>query len=136
MVMLVQLYTGAEVESRFTLTDDTALLFAASEGHAEVVKELAENGADVEAVNRAGFFPMYQAGLRGHADVIKVLLGFDASPNKALRDDAETPLMAAAFGGHIDAVQALIDGQADVNGQNDRRKTALHQAPLLVSIIY
>lgn len=130
-IVRLLLKAGAEVESRFTQTDDTALLFAAAEGHAEVVKELAENGADIEAENRAGFFAMYQAALGGHANVIKVLLGFGASPDKALRDDAESPLMAAAFGGHVDAIQALIDGEADVNAQNARRKTALHQAPLL-----
>lgn len=102
-------------------------------GHTDVIKELAKAGADVDGKNRAGFFPLYRAALNGHGAAVKALLDFDASTDMVLTPSLETPLMAAAFGGHIQTVKELIKGKVDVNAANNRGKTALHKAPLLVS---
>jgi ankyrin repeat protein len=46
---------------------------AASEGNEEVVKQLLENGADVEVKDSDGWTALHRAASEGHEEVIKLL---------------------------------------------------------------
>ncbi len=60
----------------------TALLFAAREGHAGVVKALVEGGADVNKVSGADdLSPMTTAIINGRLDIARYLLDKGANPN-------------------------------------------------------
>jgi len=52
----------------------TALMWAAAEGHAEVVRLLIEAGADLNAADKEGTTALILATLNGHLDVAALLL--------------------------------------------------------------
>jgi ankyrin repeat protein len=95
---------------------DTALMIAAWTGNLPAVKALIEKGAEV---NRPGWAPLHYAAGNGKLDVISLLLEHHAyidaeSPNRT------TPLMMAAWQGHIYAVKLLLDEGADPSLRNDK----------------
>jgi ankyrin repeat protein len=95
---------------------DNALMIAAWTGNLPAVKALVEKGAQV---NRPGWAPLHYAAGSGNLDVISYLLEEHAyidaeSPNRT------TPLMMAAWLGHIHAVKLLLDEGADPSPRNDK----------------
>eukprot|EP00756_Hemistasia_phaeocysticola_P056684 Hpha_TRINITY_DN3308_c0_g1::TRINITY_DN3308_c0_g1_i1::g.172262::m.172262/K21440/ANKRD50; ankyrin repeat domain-containing protein 50 len=107
--------------------DRTPCWLAADGGHSDALSVLIDEGkADVnkEAVKGGwlvpGTTPLYTAALRGHADVIRILLKGQADVNKA-KQDGRTPVCSAAQRGNSHALRVLItEGHADVNmAKND-----------------
>ena len=113
--------------------DVTALWFASSRGHAAVVKELIEAGADVNVrasapivkrsasakSNTSGVIlsdstPLFAAAHYGHTPVVIELIKAGADVNVP-RSDGFTPLHVAASKGHEACVVLLIQAGADVN---------------------
>ena len=67
-----------------TLTDatgNTLLMLAAYHGHAATVRELAERGADVDALNDRAQSPLAGAVFKGEDDVVRTLLDLGADPD-------------------------------------------------------
>lgn len=64
---------------------NTLLMLAAYHGHADLVRELARRGADVDRLNDRGQSPLAGAVFKGEQDVIDALLEHGADP------DAGTP---------------------------------------------
>jgi hypothetical protein len=100
---------------------DNAMMIAAWTGNLPAVKALVEKGAEV---NRPGFTPLHYAAGNGNLDLIRYLLEESAyidaeSPNRT------TPLMMAAWLGHIHAVKLLLDEGADASLRNDRGMDAI-----------
>jgi ankyrin repeat protein len=82
---------------------------AATEGHAEVVALLLDNGADVDAKNDYGVTPLYLAAAWGHVEVVSPLLA--AGADKTIEEqNGETPLEAATRKGHKAAAE-LLEGK-------------------------
>ncbi|GCB69927.1 ankyrin repeat and SAM domain-containing protein 6-like [Scyliorhinus torazame] len=106
-------------------TDDdgnTALQFAAGNGHEHLVRFLLMKGASVDSRNRYGWTPLMQAARFGQLSVARVLLenGADANaPNKL----GAGVLTAAARGGHAGLARALLESGAcaDAGAQVCRR---------------
>jgi ankyrin repeat protein len=118
----------------------TALMWAAAQGHTAVVRKLIAAGANVQMrtrtarvrVNRGspaadsyltpsvtdvtegGSTALLMAARNGHTTAARELLAAGANANDA---DAEgvSPLILALFGGHHDLTTTLIDAGADVN---------------------
>ncbi|XP_062568353.1 uncharacterized protein LOC134230535 [Saccostrea cucullata] len=93
---------------------DTPLTIACMEGHINVVKELIEEGADI---NHQGEYntPLTAACEGGHISVVKELIQAGADIN--LRGEFNTPLVTACECGHKSIVTELIEMGADVNPQ-------------------
>lgn len=91
----------------------TPLHVACRFGHAGAVATLLENGADVNATDRARSTPLHVASGRGHRRILDMLLHYGADVRAA---DAEglTALHEAAREGHVDVVHALVGRGADV----------------------
>jgi uncharacterized protein len=106
----------------------TALLWAAHQGEADMVKCLIEAGANVKAATRFGNTALHEAATLGDADIIRALLKAGADPN-AVRSEGDTPLMLAARSGVTDAVRSLIDHGAIV----DAREQWFGETPLMVA---
>ena len=106
---------------------NTALLEAAREGHAEVVRLLLAAEADVNAQTQAGVTSLMWAAGNGHADVVRLLLAAEADVN-AQSQAGSTALMDAALNGHAEVVRLLLAAGADVNAQNQAGFTALLDA--------
>ena len=75
-----------------------------------------------------GRTPLYNAASAASADaIVTLLLAHAVDPNRATAN-GQTPLMAAAGHGGIDAMQMLIAAKADVNAKNGAGATALMAA--------
>lgn len=103
---------------------DTALMLASYKGAVELVKSLLARGAEP---NRPGWTALHYAAFVGNNEVVQVLLDAAAyidaeAPNK------NTPIMMAAYGGHVFTVKLLLDEGADATLKNDRGLTALDLA--------
>jgi len=97
----------------------TALILAATHGHAKVVSLLIGAGADVNRSERTPKrdlmrTPLTAAARNGHPVVVETLLDHAAHIDAAPRGDA-TALMEAAKAGHEQIVTLLIERGADVN---------------------
>lgn len=92
----------------------TALMFAAANGHAETAEALLQGGADVNARDAAGQTAIEYATVNGHATVLRVLSGGRAAgtPEVGIRD-----LLRAAEEGNVDALHAALRAGVDVNGK-------------------
>jgi len=105
----------------------TALMWAASEGHADIVQALIDAGADVKARLPSGFTPLLFAARDGRGDVVRVLLKAGADVNEAvppgkrssyggrLPPVGATPLLMAVVNGHFELAAHLLDAGADPN---------------------
>jgi ankyrin repeat protein len=111
---------------------NTALLYAAREGHMAAVRALVESGADVNVLSADKFSPMIIAITNGHLDVAKYLLDHKADP-KVVTVSGLTALYAvidvqwaphAWFPqpateqekiSYIDLMKDLLDKGADIN---------------------
>lgn len=104
----------------------TPLLIAAVEGHGETVVTLLDAGSDPNVKNSLGRTPLMFASSKGFTAIVKDLLARGADPNAAPTDaQGWTALMVAARAGHVETVQALLRGGADVALRDKTGNTAL-----------
>ena len=85
----------------------TAIMYAAANGDLELVRALIKAGADVKLANQLGTSAITEAAIIGNAPIIAALLKAGADPNFKT-PNGETPLMAAARSGKLDAAKHLI----------------------------
>ncbi|KAI9163980.1 Ankyrin repeat domain-containing protein [Paramyrothecium foliicola] len=134
--LMVASYLGLEDLVRFllgnnkwklTLGDEihhqSALSWACIGGHGSVVELLLDSLSSVEKwflqsrlvnqKNRRGSTPLLLAAVKGHIDVVKLLLGKGASVDAG--EGGFTPLHAATKAGHGDIVGLLLEHGANVN---------------------
>ena len=102
----VLLARGADPNARESLRGQTALMWAAANNNAAAIHVLAEQGADLHARTDN---PSRSPGR-----------GFSSAPATGF-----TPLLFAVRGGHLDAVQVLLDAGADVNDTVSDGQSAL-----------
>jgi ankyrin repeat protein len=137
---------GASLNAGDSWRGQTPIMWAAAQGHGEMVSMLAEAGADVNArsgiiawerqrtseprdkwLPPGGFTPLLFAAREGHADAAKALLaaGADAS---VVDPDRQSALVIALMNGHFDVANLLIDRGADVNAPDKVGRTPLWAA--------
>jgi ankyrin repeat protein len=105
----------------------TALMWAAADGHAEVVEMLIKAGADIRAtLPDSGFTPFFFAARNGHTEVVRVLLKAGLDVNGTMeprRPGSKTPskgtnaLILAIENGYYELALTLLDAGADPNDQ-------------------
>jgi ankyrin repeat protein len=100
---------------------DTAVAIAALRGHLQVVRDLVEAGAAIDA---DGWTPLQYAAFDGHADIVSYLINQHALVD-ARAPNGQTALMFAARNGHVDVVKLLVSAHADVNLDDGSGNTAL-----------
>ena len=106
------LEAGAAVNGAESWRGETALMWAAAENHAAVVKILIDHGASRDAPSRALKFPNVRYNLATHATLPPPQGGF-------------TALMFAARQGALDAARALVDAGANPDLQDPDGTPAL-----------
>ena len=113
------------VDAREGWRGQTALMWAAAEGHAAVVAPLVAAGADVDARSDGGFTPLAFAVRAGHGDAVEALLSTGADVNLAL-PDGTSPLHLAVINAHYDVAAQLLERGADAAASGPGW-TPLHQ---------
>src|SRR5947207_2655312 len=113
----------------------TALMWAAAEGHAPVVELLITAGADFRTpLPDSGFSPLFFAAREGRTEVVRALLKAGADVNESMQPrkisgkgprKGMSPLVLAVENGHFDLAVALLEAGADPNDQRSGF-TALH----------
>ena len=104
-------------------------MWAAAEGHPEVVNALIQRGAKVNAATKIGFTSLAFAIMKNDAASVQCLLRAGADPNYALPDKDGTKMltMAGSYKSAAAAI-ALLDGGADPNITDHKGMTPLHVA--------
>ena len=106
---------GADVSAREHNFDESAIMWAAAENHAAVVRLLAAHGAALNAHARVLQFP--------NVRVDAATMVITALPKGGL-----TPLMYAARQGAVDSARALVDLGAELNAVDPDGMSALNIA--------
>nr|MCR4623607.1 ankyrin repeat domain-containing protein [Alphaproteobacteria bacterium] len=105
----------------------TALYYAASGGHENIVKYLVEHGADPNKGNEFKDTPLLRATKRRHDDIVKYLVEHGADIN-AQDIEGGTALYYAASRSYENIVKYLVKHGADINKESEGGWTALHIA--------
>jgi ankyrin repeat protein len=87
--------------------------------------------AFVNVTHENGNTPLHQACLKGHTDVVQLLLANNADVDVTNAND-ETPLHAACKHGHTSVVQALLANDAVFEMKNDDGGTELRHSNICV----
>ncbi|CAJ1429315.1 unnamed protein product [Effrenium voratum] len=104
---------------------------AAAAGHVEVVR-LLRGHQDVEAVDSEGALPLHWAAANGHERLVLALLQ-ETGRSIHTRDGAgSTALHDAAWGGHLQVAEVLLQAGAAVNARDSKLHTPLHAAAALL----
>ena len=100
------------------------LIWAAQEGHAQVVDHLLMAGADPNFVDENGFTPLKQAISDQHIEVSEKLILHGADVNcRCSADGNSTPLHTAAAYGLLESIELLCQYGADACAKDDDGKT-------------
>eukprot|EP00904_Undaria_pinnatifida_P009511 jgi/Undpi1/5690/HiC_scaffold_2.g00964.m1 len=105
----------------------TALHFACNGGHRDVVDQLIQHRAEVNARSHFQSTPLHFACEHGFVEIVRLLLSNGATVD-ARNSDQATPLHFASQKGHIDAVQLLVGAGAKVDARSNRGNSPLHYA--------
>jgi len=102
----------------------TALMWAASSGHAEIVRVLIDQGAAIDIEDNDGRTALVWTADRGHIETVRLLIDKGAAID--IQDNMSwTALMLAARYGHAEIARLLIDNGADIDIKNINGSTAL-----------
>lgn len=110
----ILLDSAAETDAREAWNGQTALMWAAAEGHVAVIAELVGRGADVHARSHAGTTPLLFAARAGSTNGVSVLLAAGAAVSDR-RPDGASALLVGVINGHEDLVDLLLESGADPN---------------------
>jgi ankyrin repeat protein len=109
-------WAGARINARESWNGQSALMWAAAEGHAPVVQALLDAGADLYARSNGGTTPFLFAVRKGDMASVKALLAAGVDVNEK-RYDSATPLLVAIINGHEDLVDLLLEKGANPNAE-------------------
>jgi uncharacterized protein len=127
------LAAGADINAKETWGEQSALMWAAAQSQADMLKFLASNGANLndhgkvnqwerkiiqeprpKDMNKGGFTPLHYAAREGCAACVQNLLAAGADPDSE-DPDRETPLLLALENMHFDTAAVLVKGGADLD---------------------
>jgi ankyrin repeat protein len=109
------------------LDKETALCWAAENGHLAAVQLLADEKADITSKDKRGFTALQSAARFGHKPVIQLLLQKGAFIEEK-DDKGRTALALAAEWGHTEVARLLLDKKADITAEDSGGWTPLHFA--------
>lgn len=113
----------------------TPLMIAARDGETEILWELLESGADVDALNNDGNPALWFACFNGNPEVIKMLIEYGAKLDSQNVNGA-TCLIYAASAGKFEVVKTLVEAGAEIKPETLDGFNALDSAASLPVLKY
>ena len=107
----------ADVNRRDRVRDQTALMWAAAEGHRAAARLLAEAGAALDVQSSTGITPLMFAIRSGDIDTVREMLDQGADL-QATGPDGTTMLVLAILNAHWELAEFLLEQGADPNGDD------------------
>jgi len=107
--------------------DEWELRQAAKAGDIAKIKELLEDGADIDGQSRKGYSAIHHAAMKGHLKVVELLIKEEADIDN-VSAKGSTPLISAAYAAHPRVVQVLLAAGADTSLRSKNGNTALDLA--------
>jgi uncharacterized protein len=116
---------GATRANPFSPDGFPVVALAAVFGHLDVVRYLADHGAEINAAatNGSGYNALTGAVASGHTEIVRWLLQNGANPNHRYAA-GYSPLLTAAANGHLEIVKLLLAHGADVLATTNDGKSA------------
>ena len=114
----------SDVNRKNRVRDQTALMWAAAEGHSDAVELLAEAGAALDAPSSTGIMPLMFAIRSGNIDTVREMLAQGADL-QSTGPDGTTMLVLAIINAHWELAEFLLQRGADPN-----RDDPVHGRPL------
>lgn len=93
-------------------------------GEKEIVRQLINQGVDINATDPDGNSALHRAASKGQRDIVEQILSFGGNVNVKNRL-GETPLFLAAKAGHDKTIKLLLDSGADTSLITRNKKSAL-----------
>ncbi|HIF38126.1 MAG TPA: hypothetical protein EYQ69_02615 [Gemmatimonadetes bacterium] len=118
-IVEILLFAGASPTSTSRLGGYTPLHMASRAGHSKIVKKLLEGGADPNRYTSTGVTAMHFAAESNSGELINILAGGGGDVNALDAYSNRTPLMFASTRNATEAVQALMDLDADLSIANN-----------------
>lgn len=107
--------------NNYRSSEMTPMLFATFHGRTAALQTLLYYGAKADSFgNHLGFQPIYLAAVRGHMEVVQLLLGRGVLPQDG-RDCIDAALQYVAPNGPANRVAQLLELGADARGSLSRR---------------
>jgi ankyrin repeat protein len=106
----------------------TPLMYAASDGHSDIVRVLLSQHANPRLKSFDGYTALIMAAAKGHAEIVKMLLARGANPEDRNGDNVPVLHFACAEGGNAPTVEALLARGAKPNAVVRDGTTALMTA--------
>lgn len=106
----------------------TALHYACSENHCDIVQYLIDNKANIEAKSQIDRTPLHIACLRGHEEVVNVLITHNSDIESKDMDNYTGLHFASEFGHHTIVAMLLLAGS------DARAKTNLGYTPFDIAM--
>ena len=97
----------------------TPLHHAAERDHKDALAYLLDHGADLNHVDHEGWTSLMMAANKNHLQIVNLLLLRGANPNIVNKSSGISALHEAAFNGHFEIAQCLVDRGADVNAADN-----------------
>jgi ankyrin repeat protein len=113
-VVKLLLDTGANPNAKEPNRGQTAIMWAAFEGHAGPIKAMIEHEGDFRATSKGGYDAIMYAVREGRTDVVKTLLDAGANVN-AKTPEGTTLLNLAIFNANYETAATLVERGGDVN---------------------
>lgn len=103
---------------------NSLLMLASQNGDAPMLELLLKNKPNIKIINKYGDSALMLAALKGclQCAIALVEAGAEIDP------EGWTPLIYAAFGGHVDIVRFLLTQDIDIDAQSENGMTALMAA--------
>ncbi|XP_025416636.1 protein TANC2 isoform X4 [Sipha flava] len=117
------------VDGQDSLSGETALTLASSNGHKSTVVLLLDRGAQVSATNMKCMNALILAARDGQWEVVETLL-HNGTHVDIVDSEQRTPLMMAASEDHSGIVELLLDSGADLSAKDRTGQTPLSWACL------
>ncbi len=113
--------------NKLVLSNDS-LVLAVREENIEVIQKLLNSGVNPDSPNRYGEVALRSAARNCYIEGMQALLDAKANPNVFTNNIKNTPLMAAAFNGCIEAMELLLSKGIKPDHKNNDGSTAFTSA--------